>query len=74
MPDPESRQGIAAALLFVRHILSKIFLEDWLTKLVALAITLALWVSVTGLSTPTTRRIADIPLTLSYSIQTEITN
>jgi len=61
-------------LRFVKHIARKIFLEDWTTKVVALAITLALWVGVTGLSTPTTRRIADVPLTLSYSNKTEITN
>lgn len=56
------------------QILRKIFLEDWLTKLVALAITVALWIGVTGLSTPTTRRMAEIPLTLSYSNKAEITN
>ena len=61
-------------LIFLKQIARKIFLEDWTTKLVALAITLALWVGVTGLSTPTTRRIADVPLTLSYSNKTEITN
>ena len=61
-------------LQFLKHLARKIFLEDWTTKVVALAITLALWVGVTGLSTPTTRRIADVPLTLSYSNKTEITN
>lgn len=63
-----------SGLLFVKHIARKVFLEDWTTKLVALAITIALWVGVTGLSTPTTRRIAEVPLTLSYSNKTEITN
>jgi YbbR domain-containing protein len=61
-------------LLFLKHVARKVFLEDWTTKLVALAITLALWVGITGLSTPTTRRIAEVPLTLSYSNKTEITN
>lgn len=61
-------------LLFLKHILRKIFLEDWATKVVALAITLALWLGVTGLSTPTTRRITNIPLSLSYSNNTEITD
>lgn len=60
--------------LFIRHVLRKIFLEDWLTKLLALGITLALWVGITGLSTPTTRRMAEIPLSLSYSNKTEITS
>lgn len=63
-----------SALLFCRHILRKIFLEDWLLKLLALIITLALWFGVTGLSTPTTRRMADIPLAISYSNNVEITN
>lgn len=61
-------------LLFCRHVLRKIFLEDWLLKLLALIITLALWFGVTGLSTPTTRRMADIPLAISYSNNVEITN
>ena len=33
--------------LFVKHVIRKVFLEDWLLKLVALAITLALWLGVT---------------------------
>jgi YbbR domain-containing protein len=33
--------------LFFKHIIRKIFLEDWLMKLVALAITIALWLGVT---------------------------
>lgn len=75
MPSSETNiEEKAARLLFFKHIVRKVFLEDWHTKLVALAITLALWVGVTGLSTPTTRRISDIPLTLSYSTNTEITN
>lgn len=60
--------------LLLKQIARKVFLEDWTTKLVALAITLALWIGVTGLSTPTTRQIAEVPLTLSYSNKTEITN
>lgn len=75
MPSTETNpRAKQTGFLFFKHVLRKIFLEDWLTKLVALAITLALWVGVTGLSTPTTRRMADIPLTLSYSNKTEITN
>jgi len=71
MADAEKN---TSGLLFLGHIARKVFLEDWTTKLVALAITLALWVGVTGLSTPTTRQIAEVPLTLSYSNKTEITN
>ena len=71
MAEAESNTSGA---LFLKHLAKKVFLEDWTTKLVALAITLALWVGITGLSTPTTRRIAEVPLTLSYSNATEITN
>lgn len=59
--------------LLFKHILRKIFLEDWLMKVVALAITLALWVGVTGLSTPTTELIRNVPLNLRFSSETEIT-
>lgn len=65
---------LKSTILFCRHILRKIFLEDWLLKLLALVITLALWFGVTGLSTPTTRRMADVPLAISYSNNVEITN
>jgi hypothetical protein len=60
--------------LFFKHIVRKVFLEDWVMKLIALAITLALWFGVTGLSTPTTRRLSGIPLTLLISNDSEITN
>ena len=59
--------------LFMRQILRKIFLEDWVMKLVALVITVALWLGVTGLSTPTTKRFT-VPLNFSISNNTEITN
>lgn len=61
-----------ARTFFVKQILKKVFLEDWALKLVALAITLALWFGVTGLSTPTTRRIS-VPLNLSISSNAQIT-
>ena len=60
--------------LFFKHLLRKVFLEDWVTKLVALAVTFALWLGVTGLSTPTTRRFNAVPLTYVISNETEITN
>lgn len=43
-------------------------------KLVALAVTFALWLGVTGLSTPTTTRLTGVPLTLRFSSNTEVTN
>ena len=60
--------------LFFRHILRKVFLEDWVMKLVALAITFALWLGVTGLSTPTTQRLPSVPLSLRFSNNIEVTN
>lgn len=59
--------------LFFKHIVRKIFLEDWAMKLTALIITLGLWLGVTGLSTPVTRRLT-VPLNLSISNNAEITN
>ena len=59
---------------FFKHIIRKIFLEDWAMKLIALVITLGLWLGVTGLSTPTTTRFSGVPLTLRVSNNTEITN
>ncbi|HEX2639991.1 MAG TPA: CdaR family protein [Pyrinomonadaceae bacterium] len=53
--------------------LRKIFLEDWGLKLIALVVTLALWLGVTGLSTPTTKRFT-VPLSYSISNDIEITN
>lgn len=60
--------------LFFKHILRKVFLEDWVMKLVALAITFALWLGVTGLSTPTTQRLPSVPLSLRFSNNIEVTN
>ncbi|MGD9629555.1 MAG: YbbR-like domain-containing protein [Pyrinomonadaceae bacterium] len=74
MADARKTFSSESGAISATQILRKIFLEDWLTKLVALAITVALWIGVTGLSTPTTRRMAEIPLTLSYSNKAEITN
>ena len=59
--------------LFIKHLVRKIFLEDWGLKLIALVITLALWFGVTGLSTPTTKRF-NIPLNLSISSSAQIVN
>lgn len=61
-------------MLWLKHILKKIFLEDWVMKLVALAITLALWLGVTGLSTPTTQRLTSVSLNLRFSNNIEVTN
>jgi hypothetical protein len=60
-----------APILFFKHIIRKVFFEDWLIKLVALGVTFALWLGVTGLSTPTTTRLTGIPLSLRFSSDTE---
>src|SRR5438128_8562756 len=59
--------------LFFKHIIRKVFLEDWAIKLVALAITLGLWFGVTGLSTPTTERLT-VPLYSSISNNAVVMN
>ena len=59
---------------YLKNIVRKVFLEDWVMKLVALAITLALWLGVTGLSKPTTQRLNDFKLKLNYSNNIEVTN
>ena len=59
--------------LFFKHIIRKIFLEDWAMKLIALVITLGLWLGVTGLSTPTTKRFT-VPLIPNISNSSEITS
>ncbi|MFN0278860.1 MAG: YbbR-like domain-containing protein [Pyrinomonadaceae bacterium] len=59
--------------LWTKHVVRKVFLEDWGLKLIALAITLGLWFGVTGLSTPTTKRFT-IPLNLDISSNAQIVN
>jgi YbbR domain-containing protein len=61
-------------MLWLKHILKKIFLEDWMMKLIALTITLALWLGVTGLSKPTTQRLTAIPFKLLFSSNIEVTS
>ena len=63
-----------APKLFFKHIIRKVFFEDWLIKLVALGVTFALWLGVTGLSTPTTTRLTGIPLSLRFSSDVVVTN
>ncbi len=58
---------------FFKHIVRKLFLEDWALKLTALVITLALWFGVTGLSTPTKERLT-IPINPTISTDAVIMN
>ena len=57
-----------------RRLLRRVFLEDWLIKAIALFITVALWLGVTGLRAPTTVRLRSIPLNLRVANNIEVTN
>ncbi len=61
--------------LFVRHIIRKIFLEDWAMKLVALVITFGLWLGVTVISKgkQTSDRFT-VPLNFRLLDNAEVTN
>jgi hypothetical protein len=54
--------------------LRKIFLEDWGTKLVALAITLALWFGISGQQTPDTRPYNEVRLNYRVAGDLDISN
>lgn len=54
--------------------LRKIFLEDWSTKLIALAITLGLWFGISGQQTPDTRAFTEVRLAFRVSGELEISN
>ncbi len=60
--------------IFIRRLFRRVFLEDWLIKAVALLITLALWLGVTGLRAPTTARLKNVALNVRVSNDVEITN
>ncbi len=69
----ETTSEFARKRVLAGHILKKIFLEDWAMKLVALAITFALWLGVTGLSEVGSDRYS-VPLSIRVSENAEITN
>ena len=71
--EPENFVEKRPVTLFFKHIVRKVFLEDWLMKLVALAITFALWLGVTGLSTPGSESYT-VPLNLRTSDSSVVTN
>jgi hypothetical protein len=60
--------------IFLRRLFRRIFLEDWLVKAIALAITLGLWLGVTGLRAPITTRLNNVGLRIRVSNDIEITN
>jgi YbbR domain-containing protein len=59
---------------FIRRLLRRMFLEDWLIKAIALVITLALWLGATGLRTSITTRVNNVALKLRVSNDIEVTN
>lgn len=59
---------------FLARLFRKIFLEDWTMKLIALVITLGLWLGITGLRAPISRRFTNIPLNLRVSNDLEVTS
>jgi YbbR domain-containing protein len=59
---------------FLSHLFRKIFLDDWIMKLLALIITFALWLGISGLRAPKTERMRNIALNLRVSNEVEITN
>lgn len=59
---------------FLSRLFRRIFIEDWMMKLIALVITLGLWLGITGLRTPTSTNIRDIPLNLRVANDLEVTN
>jgi YbbR domain-containing protein len=58
----------------LRHLFRRLFLEDWLIKVIALFITVALWLGVTGLRAPTTERLRDVTLKSRVSDTIEATD
>lgn len=60
--------------IFLSRWFKKIFVDDWLMKLLALIITLALWLGVSGLREEITTRIENVKLKPRISNNLEITN
>jgi YbbR domain-containing protein len=60
--------------MFWRRLFRRVFLEDWGTKLIALGITFALWLGISGLRAPTTVRLKNVTLNTRVSNDMEMTN
>jgi hypothetical protein len=59
---------------FLTRLFRRIFLDDWWIKLVALIITLALWLGVSGLRSIKTERLRSVALNIRVSNDIEVTN
>jgi YbbR domain-containing protein len=71
--EPEVTPIPRAPSAFER-VLHKVFLEDWGLKLLALVITLALWLAVTGQNKPVTLRVSGVQLNFLRHEGLEISN
>ena len=60
--------------IIIGRLFRRIFLEDWLIKLTALAITFALWLGVTGLQAPLTTRLSSVSFSPLINNDLAITN
>ncbi|NNE98257.1 MAG: hypothetical protein HKN25_04470 [Pyrinomonadaceae bacterium] len=58
----------------IRRLIKRVFVDDWLLKLVALLISVALWLGVTGFRDLTTTRLRNVTLNPLVSNDLEITN
>ncbi len=59
---------------YIRYLFKRIFVDDWFLKLVALGITLTLWIVVSGLQTTDRVRLPRVTLSARIPDQFEITN
>jgi YbbR domain-containing protein len=73
MNDPREFVGRWPTPLFFKHVLRKIFLEDWHLKLTALMITLALWYGV-SVSTKKGTAIFDAKLSIQPPVDAVVMN
>lgn len=57
-----------------RRLFRRVFIDDWVIKAVAMVITFALWLGVTGLRDPIDVRLSSIPMSLRFSNEIEAVN
>ena len=57
-----------------RRLLERVFLDDWLIKVIAVVITFALWLGVTGLRAPIAVRFRNVQLSPRFSNEIEAIN
>jgi YbbR domain-containing protein len=74
MPFREVDSGESRIRREMKRWLREIFIQDWNLKLLALAITLGLWLGVTGQRAPTTRHLRGVQLSFIEPNDMEISN